>query len=75
MIVTITNVNEVLFNGQATSVNCPGSDGELTILPNHEPLVTTLKPGKIKLISDTSEEFSIKGGILEVAENEATILL
>lgn len=73
---TITNVQSVLFQGLAGAVVCPGSEGELTVLAHHAPLITTLKAGKVRVkTSDGEKVFAIRHGILEVADNEAVILL
>lgn len=73
----IATIDTVLFNGQAHAVVCPGSEGQLTVLAHHTPLVTALKAGTVRvLLADEKEEtFPIEGGILEVAGNKAVILL
>ncbi len=74
--VHIAKVNGILFHGQADSITAPGSAGELTVLPNHIPLVTTLKPGRITVHHDGTEEtFDVERGILEVTKDAATVLL
>lgn len=74
--VHIAKVNGILFHGQADSVTAPGSTGELTVLPNHIPLVTTLRPGRITVRHDNTEEvFEVERGILEVTKEAATVLL
>lgn len=74
---TIAKVDETLYSGDATSVTCPGVDGELTILPKHEPLVTKLKPGTVRAIDTDGAEytFDTDTGVLEVSGNTATVLL
>lgn len=73
----IATIDKVLFSGQARGVVCPGSDGELTILAHHTPLVTTLKKGTVRVLmpDDKEEVFPIEKGILEVAGNKTVILL
>ena len=41
----VSSVSENLYDGPALSATLPGSAGEMTILPNHEPLISTLKAG------------------------------
>ncbi|MHB8652036.1 MAG: F0F1 ATP synthase subunit epsilon [Minisyncoccota bacterium] len=73
---TITNVQSVLFQGLARAVVCPGSEGELTVLAHHTPLVTTLKAGNVRVkTQDREQVFAVTHGILEVGNNEAVILL
>ncbi|MEK9167984.1 MAG: F0F1 ATP synthase subunit epsilon [Patescibacteria group bacterium] len=73
----IATIDTILFSGQARGVVCPGSDGELTILAHHTPLVTTLKGGVVRVLLSNGEEetFPVESGILEVAGNKAVILL
>ena len=44
---TIASVGETRFDGAAVSATLPTTAGEVTVLPHHEPLVSTLKPGTI----------------------------
>ena len=75
---TITKVDEVLFDGEVTSVTCPGKAGELTILARHSALITTLKEGTIRVKENpdsVGQEFEVTGGLLEVGGNKAVVLL
>lgn len=75
---TIAKVGENLFEGQARSVTVPGSDGMLTILADHEAFVSPLKPGAIRIEPAEGEVtmLEIEGsGIVEVSNNQATVLL
>jgi len=74
---TVAQIDKVLFHGMVKSLNCPGSDGELTVLPHHIPLITTLKEGKLKIRmeEDKEEIIEVKRGILEVAKHEVVVLL
>ncbi len=82
MKVIIAKVDETLFSGDAVSLTVPGSEGEMTVLGEHEPLVTTLRPG-VAIIRSTQEgssefavrEVAIPGGLLEVRRDGATIIL
>ena len=58
-------------------VIAPGQRGELGIYPRHTPLLTTLKPGavRIKVPNQAEEELVyVSGGILEVQPHVVTIL-
>ena len=75
MTIEILTPEVILYEGEATYVGLPGSDGSLGILSNHAPLVTTLKAGEIVLQNDSSEQkFEVKGGTVEVLNNHVTIL-
>ncbi|MCR4280865.1 MAG: F0F1 ATP synthase subunit epsilon [Candidatus Kaiserbacteria bacterium] len=73
----ISSVGETYFDGQAVSATLPGSDGELTVLPNHEPFVTALKNGTItvRLPAGETKTFKTENGILEFSGNRAVVLL
>ena len=73
----IASVGGTRFDGPATSATFPGSDGELTVLAHHEPFVTTLKNGtiRVKESSESPKEFAIESGVLEVSNNRAVVLL
>ena len=77
MKVVIAKVDQAYFDGEAVSVTVPGAEGEMTILSNHEALVTTLRPGRITVRTDANSEqmFEIMGGVLEVGPAGATIIL
>jgi len=72
----IASVGETLFDGAAVSVTLPGSAGVMTILPNHEPIVTTLLKGNILVKTpDGNKEFAVNTGVLECSGGRAVILL
>ncbi len=78
MKVVIAKVTEVYFEGEAYSLTVPGTEGVLTVLGHHEPLVTTLKAGDIVIKeapNTKGQVFSITSGILEVHAQGATVLL
>lgn len=78
MHVVIAQVDEVLFEGEAQSMTVPGTEGEMTLLGHHEPLISTLKPGTITVrTGDNSapREFKVDGGVLEVRSDGATVIL
>ena len=74
---TIASVGETYFDGQAVSATLPGSDGELTVLANHEPFVTALRTGSItvKLTEGEAKTFKTENGILEFSGNRAVVLM
>jgi len=77
MKLTVAKVDEVLFKGMAASLSCTGALGDLTILPHHAPLVTSLKRGELKVVDAEGKEIriAVMDGILEVGGNEATVIL
>ena len=75
MTVEILTPDVVLYEGDATYIGLPGSDGSLGILSNHAALVTTLTVGEVVVKNDNDEQvFAVKGGTVEVLNNHVTIL-
>jgi F-type H+-transporting ATPase subunit epsilon len=75
--VDIVSAEQSLYSGAAEVVIAPGQRGELGIYPRHTPLLTTLKPGsvRIKVPGQAEEELVyVSGGILEVQPHVVTIL-
>lgn len=74
--VDIVSAEHAVFSGQALLVVVTGLLGELGIKPGHAPLLTTIRPGQIRLSlqNETEEIYYINGGVLEVQPNIVTIL-
>jgi F-type H+-transporting ATPase subunit epsilon len=54
---------------QVTAVQIPGADGDLTAMPNHAPLITTLRPGILTVESSQgTEKYVVTGGFAEIGE-------
>ena len=71
----IVTVERLVYSDEVDVIVAPGIEGELGILPNHAPLMTTLQPGELR-IRQGGEEFSmaVTGGFLEVRPDRVTIL-
>lgn len=50
MLLKISSPNGVIFEGEIAKVTLPTEKGEITILPNHIPLITVVKSGLVKLV-------------------------
>mgnify|MGYP000959053993 CR=1 FL=1 len=73
---TIASVSDVLFHGEVTSVTLPGSEGEMTILKNHIPLVSALRSGVVTVRGvGGNETFPINKGVLEVSKESVLVLV
>ena len=72
----IVCAQEMIFSGDAAMLIATGVAGELGITPRHAPLMTTLKPGPVRLLLPDGEEsiFFVGGGILEVMPHLVTVL-
>jgi len=64
-----------LASVEATMVELPGMEGDLAAMPNHAPLLTTLRPGVIK-VHETSgvTEYVVTGGFAEISDAGTTVL-
>ncbi|HEY0685685.1 MAG TPA: F0F1 ATP synthase subunit epsilon, partial [Steroidobacter sp.] len=65
-----------IFSGEAAMVFAPASMGELGIAPRHAPLLTTLKPGEVRVQLPGGEEqlFFVGGGAIEIQPHLVTVL-
>ena len=74
--VEIVSAEKEIFSGVAKSVVASAEMGEVGIYQKHTPLITRLKPGEVKLETESGEElvFFVSGGILEVQPHVVTIL-
>lgn len=74
--VDIVAAEGAIHSGTAVMVIAPASQGEVGIAPRHAPLLTTLKPGTLRLQTASGEELSffVGGGVLEVQPSQVTVL-
>ena len=71
----IVTAERSVFSGEVDSVNAPGVEGELGILPRHAPLLTMLQPGDLRVrIGDDVQDIAISGGFLEVLPDHVVVL-
>ncbi len=72
----IVTPERIVCEAQINKIQATAIDGELVILPNHEPIVTALAINLVKFENTNKEEhyLSVIGGILEVENNTVTIL-
>lgn len=65
-----------IYEGEVKLVQVPGSKGSFQILNNHAPIISTLDPGKVKVIDqdDRTTFFTVGGGVVEVRNNHIIIL-
>jgi F-type H+-transporting ATPase subunit epsilon len=71
----IVSQDRTVFEGDVDIIVLPGMDGEMGILPNHAPLLSTIRLGVIKVrYAGVEEAFTITGGLVEVQPQIVTIL-
>lgn len=77
MQVQLITPEKILFEGDASYVQIPGQMGEFGVLPNHTPLISTLREGTIGIDSEGSarKEFHVVSGVAEVLPDRVTLLV
>ncbi len=67
-----------LASMEVSAVQIPGADGDLTAMPDHAPMITTLRPGILKIEGadggDGDQSYFVTGGFADVAGPSTTIL-
>ena len=72
----LVSPERLLFGGDVESVVVPGTEGEFTVLKDHAPLMSTLKPGVVTVTETGAKEtrLFVRGGFADVAPTGLTIL-
>jgi F-type H+-transporting ATPase subunit epsilon len=72
----VVSAEQRIYSGQARSIQVSGEKGDLGVLGGHTPLLTTIRPGMVRIVSKKGEEeiIYLSGGILEVQARDVTIL-
>ena len=76
MHINIVSAEQEIYSGTVTQVFAPAEMGEVGIMPRHAPMLSTLKPGVVRVITQEGDEqsFFVSGGILEIQPHVVTIL-
>lgn len=73
--VEIVSPERLVMGASADSVSVPGTDGYFTVMGDHAPLMTTLKPGFVTVTENGSATtFFVRGGFADVSPEGLTIL-
>ncbi len=72
----VVSAEKELFSGSISAVFAPAVMGDLGIYPRHTPLVTSLRPGELKIEIEGEEDqyLYVSGGILEIQPHVVTVL-
>jgi F-type H+-transporting ATPase subunit epsilon len=71
----IVTPEEKIYSEDVTMVTLPGSEGELGIYPKHVPVLTTLKPGELRVIKDGREiSMAVGEGFVEIKADSVSVL-
>ena len=64
-----------LFHGEVDQVVVPGTEGEFGVLPDHAPLMSTIKPGALRIMNGADERrIFVNGGFADVTPEGLTVL-
>ena len=74
--VDIVSAEGEIFSGEAAMVFAPAAMGDIGIAPRHAPLLTTLRPGEVRVQLPGGEEqfFFVGGGAIEIQPHLVTVL-
>lgn len=71
----IITPERVVLKDEVDQITIPTAEGEITVLPNHIPLIAVLRPGEIVAKKDKEEiAMSCSGGFIEVTPDKVLIL-
>lgn len=64
-----------LASVEASQVQIPGADGDMTAMPDHVPTITTLRPGVLRVQhSGGTDDYVVSGGFAEISGESVTVL-
>ena len=77
MILEILTPERKIFSGDVFGVQLPGISGLFEVLDKHAPMVSALKAGKLKVLTDktATASYTILSGFVEVLNNSTTVLV
>src|SRR5690349_21939055 len=72
----LVSPERLLVSEEVVSVVIPGSEGEMTVMANHAPVMTTIKPGvvTVKATSGSEERYVVFGGFADILPSGCTLL-
>jgi F-type H+-transporting ATPase subunit epsilon len=72
----LVSPEKLLLSESVSEVVLPGSDGEMTVMANHAPTMTTIRPGvlTVKSASGQTDRFVVFGGFADILPNGCTVL-
>ena len=71
----IVTPERLAYSDDVDAVICPGTEGEIGVLPHHAPLLSTLGLGELRIRKGGTEEaFAIAGGFLQVRPDKVVVM-
>lgn len=72
----IVSPEKEIFTDEISSVTLPGSIGSFSILPNHAPIISSLKKGTLTYVSGGAEQqIEIEGGFVEYSNGLISVTI
>ena len=66
---------KIYLEGDAQMVVLPGAEGDLGVLPNHSNIITSLRPGIIKVTNaDQTQSLFVEEGFIKFSNNELLVI-
>jgi F-type H+-transporting ATPase subunit epsilon len=72
----LVSPERLLFAGEVEAVVVPGSEGQFTVMRDHAPFMSTMKPGVVEVVESGSKSHRlfVRGGFADVSPAGLTIL-
>ena len=72
----LVSPERLIFSGEVEQVVVPGSEGAFTVLANHGPVMSTIRPGVVEIVESASKSsrLFVRGGFADVSPKGLTIL-
>ena len=70
----IISPEKIIFSDSIKMAKIPSYEGDMSILNNHISIITFLRPGIIKILSDANQEFFVEDGTVEFVNNNLLVL-
>ena len=72
----LVSPERLLISAEVQQVTVPGTEGLFTVMPNHAPVLSTLKPGVVEVVTaeGAQERIFVRGGFAEVNNSGLTVL-
>lgn len=72
----LVSPEKLLLSGEAEIVSIPGSEGDMGVLANHAPVMTSLRPGLVtaKMADGGEQIFFVRGGFADITPSALTVL-
>ena len=77
MTLEILSPEKKIFSGEVYGVQLPGISGSFEVLDKHAPMVSALKAGRLKVLTDKTAtvSYTIESGFVEVLNNKTIVLI